>query len=371
MKVNEGMKILLKYQEKLGGKIEIDKFNNLIRSPSPSFNLMLGNGHGLPLGSSTILYGEAKSGKTVLTNAIIGQLHRDDPTAIAVKFDTEMKDSAQLGEKEMAIWGIDKDRYLVFSGTGPDDVFDGFEKAIPTAIEAGANIKLVVIDSITGISGRRSLNADTIMQQQIGDHALTVQEGIKRILPIWRRKGIAVIITAHARAEMDQHEQMRGNKYKMASSYGVKHSMDYFIQIEQNKSSAARILNEGTTDMLGKGEQVAHKIRARVVESAYGPKRRNAEFTFDYNRGLINLGEEVFTLGYGRGVIKKEGLTYKFDGQGWKGKEATIKALDENDGLRAKIMDTLRSHDLNGTLPDFQRKGDDDLTVDLTATEDD
>ncbi len=369
MKPNDGLKILKKYQDKLGGEVVIDKYENLIRSPSPSFNFMLGNGHGLPLGSSTVLYGKAKSGKTTLINAIIGQLHRDDPEAVVVKFDTEMRDSVQLGPKEMKMWGIDKDRYMVFQSNSPDGVFDGFESIIPAAIDAGAKIKLVIIDSINNIHGRRTMNADTVMQQQVGDLAATLQDGIKRIFSIWRRRRIAVIFTAHVRDEMDRLQIMRGNTYRMGAANGVKHSADYFIQIEANDTKDGRITDDSVKDMLDKGEQVAHKIRARIVDSSYAPKRRNAEFTLNYNKGIINVNEEVFTLGYSRGVIERVGNSYKFDGQSWKGKDHILKALEENDGLRAKIMDILRQQDIDGVLPEVKKLDDDD--VELPEGEDD
>ena len=50
---------------------------NVIQSPSPSLNFTFGNGQGLPRGYSMLLYGPPRGGKSVICNAMAGQM----PTA--------------------------------------------------------------------------------------------------------------------------------------------------------------------------------------------------------------------------------------------------------------------------------------------------
>jgi RecA/RadA recombinase len=141
-------------------------------------------------------------------------------------------------------------------------IFDRIEKDIAAMCQEGAPIRLVIIDSINAIQGRRAMNADTIMTQQIGDLALTLQDGFKRILPVQRKYKIAVILTSHVRAEMDQAEQMRGNKVKMAAGFGVQHYGEYFMYVEQNRSKAGsetllgeKLEDENNTDLMDKAEK--------------------------------------------------------------------------------------------------------------------
>jgi hypothetical protein len=84
------------------------------------------------------------------------------------------------------------------------------------------------------------MNADSVMVQQIGDEAKTLQDGFKRILAVQRKYKIAVVLTSHVRAEMDQAEQMRGNKVRMGASFGVQHYGEYFMFVEPNKSKEGK-----------------------------------------------------------------------------------------------------------------------------------
>jgi hypothetical protein len=51
-----------------------------VRSSSPSVNFIFGNTHLLPAGAVAITSGKPKSGKSLLLNDMIAQLHKDDPT---------------------------------------------------------------------------------------------------------------------------------------------------------------------------------------------------------------------------------------------------------------------------------------------------
>jgi hypothetical protein len=154
--------------------------------------------------------------------------------------------------------------------------------------------------------GPAAMNNTSVMQQTIGDQALTNQEGFKRILKVQRKYKIAVILTAHVRAEMDQTEIMRGNKVKMGASFGVQHYAEYFFLVDRIQSK------EGQKDALGntfenealsagvadRSERFAQKHRVTMKSnSAFGAAAgRTGEFTFDFRRGIVNQYEEVYDL---------------------------------------------------------------------------
>jgi RecA/RadA recombinase len=338
----------------------------VIRTPSPSVNFIFGNGHGLPLGFTGVLFGPPKGGKTVICNAAIGQLHRDDPDAIAIKFDTELRELGQMTPEQRAIWGVDPDRYISYSVNSPDLIFDRIEKEIAALCQEGMPLKLVVIDSITGIQGRRAMNAETIMTQQIGDLALTLQEGFKRILPVQRKYKFAVLLTAHVRAEMDMAEQMRGNKFKMAASFGVQHYAEYFIGVEPWKSKEGKqtllgekLEDDSITDVRDNAEQTGHKIRVIMKDSSLGPKNRAGVFTLDYNKGIINTHEEVFLLGVNRNVIEKpNNMSFVFGDKKWVGKQAMLEAIQTNPELYEAILREVRTRDVAGRFGEIDGESD-------------
>jgi hypothetical protein len=345
--------------QKLPGAVDFsyNYFDHVVRSKSPSLNFIFGKGWGLPLGTTAIFWGPAKSGKSLSSYLMAAELHATDPEAIVVRFDTEMRGGFQLTADTAKTWGIDMNRFITYNTNTPNEIFDTIEKEILAYIQDGMPLKMIIIDSLSGIRGRRSLNADTIDTQQIGDQAMTLQDGLSRILHIVKKNRIALVLTAHARAEMDPLEIRRGKKYKMQSAFAAQHFAEYFVLVERNYNKEGRtdllgreFVNEQYSDLVDNSEATGHKIRVKMVDcSAGGSKGRTGEFTFDYNKGLINVHEEVFRLGVGRGLIKRpNNLTYEYNGVKWNGKPNALEALRSNEELQKSIIAELIDKDRNG-----------------------
>jgi len=334
----------------LEGAIKVGEYNpllNCLQTPSPSINWAFGiAGHGLPYGYTMVLYGPPKGGKSIICNAMVGQMHKDDPEAIAITFNTELRGEAQANEDQLKTWGIDPDRFIVYDVNQPELIFDRIETDIAAACQEGEKVRMVVIDSITGIQGRRTMNATTVMQQQIGDEAATIQAGLKRILPIIRKYKIALILTTHVRAELDQKEQMRGKTIKMAGAWAMKHMAEIFAYVEPNRSKDGKVslageefLDENTRDFMDKSQTTGHKVRFRVEDSSIGPKGRTAEFTLSYEKGIINTYEEIFMLGKNLGIIQKpNNVTYQYKDQTWRGLAACLMAIRDDAKLATEIL---------------------------------
>ncbi len=335
---------------------------SVIRSPSPYLNFIFGNGWGLPHGYSAVIGGPEKGGKSIICNSIAGQLHQDDPDAIVVKFDTEMREKAQVPEAQLRMYGIDPDRYMAFSVNEPALIFDRIATGIKEMMQDEKDplkVKLIIIDSVNLIQGRRTMNAETIMQQQMGDQALTLRDGFRMILPVQREFGVSVLLTCHIAAEFDQAEQMRGNKFKLAIPHAVKHYAEYQIWSSPIESKAGRqdmmgndLTDTSNTDALENADRTGHRIRVQMKKSSLGPAGRSGEFTLDYKRGIINTHEEVFALGYGRGLIQLDGRSYTYKEHKYVGKGAFLNALKENTRMAAEIVTDLRMKDLAGDFAD-------------------
>jgi RecA/RadA recombinase len=353
----------MKQLQKLEGAVkrDYDPYQNVIRTKSPSINFIFGNTHGLPLGYSMVVYGPPKGGKSLLANAFVGQLHSDDPEAIAIKYNTEMREEGQLTPHQMKVWGIDEDRYMAYNTNQPHEIFDAIEKDVNAMCQEGAPVRLIIIDSVNGIAGRRALNADTIMTQQIGDDAKTVGDGLKRILPVIRRNKIALIMTSQIRAEMDQREQMRGKTIKMAAAWQLKHYAEYFVFLEPNQTKEGRtdllgneFIDANVKDFMDKGERMGHKIRVTMQDSSCGPKGRVAEFTLDYSQGIVNVQEEVFKLATRRGVVPLVGKSYIVkdfpaagEEQRYVGKADFLNAIRDNEYLTKELITRVRRIDID------------------------
>lgn len=333
-------------------------FVDIIDSPSPSVNFIFGNSWGLPQGYTAVFFGPPKGGKTLLCNAIVGHVHATDDKAVVIRYNSEMREKAQFTPAQMQVYGVDRKRYKCFETNRPDQIFDPIEKQINDLVQEGMPLRLVIIDSVSAILGRRAMNADTVMTQQIGDHALTIKDGMKRILNVQRKCNFALIVTCQVGAEMDPHEQMRGHKYKMNAAYGLQHHAEYFVCIEKNMTKEGRVdlagnefKNEELTDMAGRAEQTAHKIKVTMRDSSLGPKGRVGQFTLDYNKGIVNVHEEVFQLGTARGIIQRpNNTTYLYKERKWVGKSAMIEALRSDTDLQKDIIKEMKALDIAGLL---------------------
>lgn len=342
-------KKLIDKLRKLDGAIvnDRDPMIDVLKTPSPSVNWAFGTrGYGLPFGYSMMLFGPPKGGKSIICNSLIGQLHQDDEEAVSVTFNTEMRGELQQDGHAGEAFGIDPSRHVTYDVNEPAMIFDRIEKDINALCQDGLKVKLIVIDSLKGIAGRRFLNAKSVDQQQIGDQAATIQDGLLRILPIIRRNRIALVMTTHVRAELDQLEQMRGNTIKMASAYAAKHMAEFFCYVEPNRSAKGKtslagetFLDEETKDFMDKALKRGHKIRFKCVGNSIGPAERTAEFTLDYQKGIINQYEEVFMLGKNLGIIEKpNNLSYVYKDQKWTGLKNCLLALRDDPDLQRSIL---------------------------------
>jgi len=366
---------------KMDGAVQerVNPHNKVVRSSSPSLNFAFGNSWGAPDGYSVLVSGPPKGGKTLISNLFIGQLHQDDPEAIAAKFDTEFRTKGQLRADSARNFGVDLDRLLEVESNSASNVFDSIESGdIREALEDGAKIRFIAIDSVNGIMGRKMENADTVDQHLVGDMAQTLQDGLKRILPIQRKYGFVLFLIAQARAEMDPNKVKYEHKvWKPAVSWAVLHHCEYFLEVAPVRGkdglttlTGEQMVDDSVADLAGKGEKKGHKIRAVMTDSSMGPKGRSAEFTIDYSRGLINVHEEVALLAVNRRIVDQRGAWIQYGDLRWQGVKAFAKDLEGNKPLQAKLLSDLKKKDEAGALdvPIFETKPDMTVTEPINDT---
>jgi hypothetical protein len=332
-----------------------DVHSTVIQSASPSFNFVFGKGWGLPLGYSMILYGLPKSGKSLISYMLAGGVHKDYPNGIVIKFNTEFREG-QLDDTLAKNFGVDRERYVGYDVNDPEMIYDRIEKDIAAACQDGEEVKLVIIDSMNGVQGRRDMDSESVMKQQIGDVAATNKTGLKRILGVQRKYGFSLVLCCHAAVEMDSMLQKVNGMYKNGASTGVQAHAEYFMLVERNIYKAGRVdilgkefIDDSQKDMADRGAVTATKIKVTMKDSSMGPRGRHGEFTMSPDTGIINQHEEVFTLGTNRGVILRPNQTsYMFGDRKWVGKEAFITALRDDQPMQDAILKELRLKDLAG-----------------------
>ena len=319
---------------------------NMVRSTSPYVNWIFGKGSGLARGLGAIFYGQPKSGKSLLSYLFTAGLHASDPEALVIKFNTEMREASQIGDK----WGIDRSRYAAYDVNEPELIFDRLKKEILPMVQDGMPLKLIIIDSLQGVSGVKEQDRDSITNHLMGDHAKTIQDGLKAILPILRRHKIGLICTEHIRANLDAGSY--GKKEKMAGGYGEKHFFEYYVEVKRDTSPEGKVSSTGekfegeVVDARGDKEKTGHKIYVRMEDSSTGVARRSGIFTFNYDKGLINVEEEVFELGKAIKLIERpNNRTYIAYGQTYTSKELMINEIRDNKELQAQLLKDIYARD--------------------------
>lgn len=317
---------------------------NILRSPSPSLNWIFGKQGGIPRGYSTVFYGPAKSGKSLATYLFAGELHKNDPEAIVLRFDTEFR-SLQMSPQ----WGIDYDRFQTIETNSPQEIFDRITGEIKEMVEEGMPLKMIIIDSLQGIQGLRDQAAGSVAQNTMGDRAGVMTKGLKQILPFLRRNKISLLATSHMRANFDAG--LYGPKEKAGMVWAEKHFFEFFVQVNKDtsadsKSSIAgeKFEDETIKDFKGHKVQTGHKIYVKMAENSIGCSGLSGEFTIDYDKGLILQEEEIFQLAVNCGVFERpNNMTYVFEGSSYKGKGQCIEAISNDKNLANKLLEKIYS----------------------------
>lgn len=342
------MKELTKYEDAVD--YEYDSFapENCFYSPSPYFNWIFANkSMGIPKNSSALLFSEPKAGKSLMIYAMIMEMQRRNPDAIAIYFNTELRGQLQHG----VFPGLDRERLVIYDTNDPVEIFDRVENEIKALVQDGMPLGIVAIDSLTNIAGVKRSAADSVSNHLMGDQALTLQIGLGKLVPFCKRNNILLIATSQMRANLDAGSY--GPKEKMAAQWATKHAFEYFVSLKRAGAADDKQDIEGKTfeeddmkDARGNKLVTGHKIYVKMEASSIGQAGRAGVFTLDYNEGIVNQYEEIFFMGKNLGIITTpNNRTYNFGGKSFNGKKETALAIRDNPEMAGAILKAIQDLD--------------------------
>jgi hypothetical protein len=326
---------------------EYDAFapENCIFTPSPYINWTFANkSHGIPKGSGVLLYSDPKAGKSLLSQAVAGQLHEDDGEGYVMYFSTEHKGKFQKG----FFGNIDPDRILMYDTSDPRDIFDFLAEDVAAMVQDGFPLKLVIIDSLTAIGGIKA-EGRSVADHLIGDKALTITRGLDRIIPFFKKNNITYITVAQVRMNIGA---MHGPDTKAAVPKACEHNHEFFMSVKRagaaddKKDISGNSFEGEFKDARGKKAVTGHKIYVKMEQNSIGQAGRTAKVTLDYKKGFINQHEEIFELGVNTGVIERpNNVTYNYEGESYRGKAAMAQAIKDDPELGSRILDQVYALD--------------------------
>lgn len=344
---NKWLKQLRAYDDTV--KPEYDSYapENCLYTPSPYFNWIFANkSNGIPKNASILFFSEQKAGKSLSIYAMILEMQRRDPEGIAIVFNTELRGQLQGG----VFPEIDQERMIIYDTNLPTEIFDRIEGDIKAMVQDGMPLRILAIDSLTNIIGVKRQNAESAGDHLVGDHALTIQIGLSKLVPFCKRNGILLIATSQMRGNLDAGKY--GPKEKMAESWATKHAFEYFVSLKRAGAAEDKADIEGKTfeddvkDARDNKTLTGHKIYVKMEASSLGPQGRSGVFTMDYEKGIINQHEEIFFLAKSTGVITTpNNRTYYYGDKSFNGKKEMAFAIRDDKKLAEEIMAAVKKLD--------------------------
>lgn len=319
------------------------KNREVAKSPSPGINYLFGKAQGMLPGYTALIYGPPKSGKSLFSLAFAGQLHKDNPDAIVLHFDTEMRETIPTWAN---VFGIDMDRVISYSTNDPKEIFDYIANDVQALLQEGAPIKMIIIDSLEGINYPKEGNAESTTDHVIGDASAYLKRGMKAIIPVIRKNGLYCILCQHVRANMDPH-MAKYKPYIIPGGYALKHSCEFFLLCTKIDSKDTKVFDSEKKDGSGNPIQTGHAIRVKMEENSLGPQNRSVEVHLSYKNGIVNQHLEVAELAKSMGIVERPNQTaYQFEDQKWVGFANFANAIRDDEDLMKALLKKIQEADL-------------------------
>jgi RecA/RadA recombinase len=269
--------------------------DSVISLPSPSFNWAVGNG-GITEGKAVCFFGPESGGKSLLSQLSMIELQKKHPESIQILIDAEFS----FNPEWFAKLGGDLGRLLVKQTNDPLEIFDWLEKDVQEMLQEGAPINGLMIDSVKSIRYPNDIKAKSTDLTMGGSGAKYLGPALKGLLPMIRRYNITTFLVQQVYEEMDQYKKMN-NPWIIPDGRSLKHFCDYMLQVERVDTKDGRLENGKT--ITGSAQQIGHKVRVKGKKNRVGAPYRVAEFTLQYDSGIVNTEIEVYELAKSLNVI--------------------------------------------------------------------
>jgi hypothetical protein len=347
---NKWIKQLRAYDDAVNYEYDSYAPENCLYTPSPYFNWIFSNrSNGIPKNSSILFFSSPKAGKSLSIYALIKEMQARDPEGIAVYFNTEMRGQLQWE----AIPGIDKERMVIYDTNSAVDIFDRIEKELKALVQDGMPLRMIAIDSLNGIMGTKRGDADSVSNHLMGDQALTLKNGLSKLIPFCKQNKILLIGTAQMAANLDAGAY--GPKEKMNASWYTRHSFEYYVSLkragaaeDKQDISGKTFEDEDSKDARGNKLLNGHKVYVKLEESSIGQAGRAGVFTLSYDNGIINQHEEIFWMAKNAGILATENnRTFTFEDKKFNGKKEAAMAIRDDKELASRILKAVTDLDKN------------------------
>jgi len=284
--------LLSSLQEKFGeGSImrlgEVSKVDvAVIPTGSFSLDLALGVG-GLPRGRVIEIFGPESSGKTTLALNVVAQAQKMGGKAAFI--DAEHAMDPEYAAK----LGVNVNELLISQPDSGEEALNILESLVRSGM-----ISVVVVDSVAALTPKAELEGE-MGEQHVGRQARMMGQALRKLTAIAATTQTMVIFINQLRMKIGV---MFGNPETTPGGRALPFAASVRIDIRR-------------IAQVKKGENIiGNRVKAKVVKNKVAAPFKFAEFDILFNQG-ISYESDVLNAGVTRGVVKKAGASFSFEGE--------------------------------------------------------
>jgi recombination protein RecA len=286
----------------------------VISTGSIALDEALGTG-GFPRGRVIEIYGPESSGKTTVALTAAGVAQR-------MGLRVAMIDAEHALDPSWATTlGVDMDPLVL---TQPDTGEQGLEVA--SKLTDSGLFGLIIIDSVAALVPRAEIEGE-MGDSHVGLQARMMSQALRKLTPAAASTKTTIIFINQLREKIGV---MFGSPETTTGGKALKFYASIRLDVRRIET-----LKDGQ-------DAVGNKVRVKAVKNKVAPPFRTATFDLMFGEGISRAGE-LIDLGVERGIVKKAGAWYTYDGdQLGQGKENARAKLRSDPELAEKIEKQVR-----------------------------